>query len=311
MSPIKPSRYDELHDRYEKILTAKAGTRYERLAALVFKALDEQSVVIHDLKLAGTGKGVQHQIDVTIDQAGTQRRILLECKDFDLSGSKIGLGIARDFRSAIEDTGADEGWMVTCVGFTKDAAAYAKSKGIKLLVLRAFEDKDMEGRIQQINVGLKFIFPVNHDVTIAMDDPSQAEFARQLAAMGSTGGISIHDPVYVVSGDEREHINEFISRAMNAAVDLHNEDGCPEGVKRKFSAASDGKMIQVVDGPLIPFFGVLGTFEIGVAAHDFEVVSDRIAELLLKGFGSEDMIIFGDQLERFTIDAESGAAQIR
>jgi hypothetical protein len=47
------SRYDELHDRFFPILSSKEGTRYERLAAVVLKALDEKNVVIHDFKLRG------------------------------------------------------------------------------------------------------------------------------------------------------------------------------------------------------------------------------------------------------------------
>ncbi len=57
------SRYDELHDKYEAILTTKSGTRYERLAAMVFKALHECNVVIHDVSLTGESE-VPHQIDV-------------------------------------------------------------------------------------------------------------------------------------------------------------------------------------------------------------------------------------------------------
>jgi hypothetical protein len=37
------SRYDELHDKYDTILTTKSGTRYERLAAIVFKELEESA----------------------------------------------------------------------------------------------------------------------------------------------------------------------------------------------------------------------------------------------------------------------------
>lgn len=35
------SRYDGLHDRFDPIKTGKAGTRYERLAAMVLKAPDD------------------------------------------------------------------------------------------------------------------------------------------------------------------------------------------------------------------------------------------------------------------------------
>src|SRR5262249_1709328 len=64
------SRYDELHDKYHKILTTKAGTRYEQLAALVFKALQDKNAVIHDMELAGEDPEVKHQIDVTVEIAG-------------------------------------------------------------------------------------------------------------------------------------------------------------------------------------------------------------------------------------------------
>jgi restriction endonuclease Mrr len=75
--------------------------------------------------------------------------VLIECKDFDISGDKIGLDIIRNFRSVLEDTKADEGVVVTCNGFTTDAQKYA-AKGVKLLVLRAFERADMVGRIKTV-----------------------------------------------------------------------------------------------------------------------------------------------------------------
>jgi len=34
------SRYDKLHDQYHRLVSSKTGTRYERLAAVVFKKLD-------------------------------------------------------------------------------------------------------------------------------------------------------------------------------------------------------------------------------------------------------------------------------
>ena len=68
------SRYDALHDKYHQILTTKAGTRYERLAALVFKVLEDKNVVVHDLKLAGEDTDVKHQIDVSIESASVTKR---------------------------------------------------------------------------------------------------------------------------------------------------------------------------------------------------------------------------------------------
>ena len=131
MAKRKRSRYDELHDRYYSLLSEKAGTRYERLAAIVFRKLDTEGVVIHDLELRG-GSKVKHQIDVTIEKQGVKQRTLIECKDFDTSGKKVGLGIVRDFYGVFADLQPQKGWVVTCKGFTKPAIQYAQAKGIKL-----------------------------------------------------------------------------------------------------------------------------------------------------------------------------------
>jgi hypothetical protein len=72
------SRYDELHDRYSSLLSSKAGTRYERLAAMVFKSLDAANVVIHDLRLVGTSK-VKHHVKIT--SAGADRQASLRPSD--------------------------------------------------------------------------------------------------------------------------------------------------------------------------------------------------------------------------------------
>ena len=96
------TKYDELHDRYFSILSSKAGTRSERLAAFVFRSLHQMDVVIHDFKLVGNSK-VKHQIDVLIEANGRTRRVLVECKDFDNADKLVCLGIIRNFRTVVED----------------------------------------------------------------------------------------------------------------------------------------------------------------------------------------------------------------
>jgi hypothetical protein len=140
------SRYDDLLGRYHQIATTKQGIRYEILAAIVCKTLEEKGVVIHDVAVRGES-GVKHQIDVTIETAGKKRRCLIECKDFDTRSAKVGLGTVRNFESAVRDTAPDEAWIVTCIGFTRDALKFAKAKGITPVVMRLFEDSDLAGRI--------------------------------------------------------------------------------------------------------------------------------------------------------------------
>jgi hypothetical protein len=126
------SRYDELHDKYFALLSAKAGTRYERLAAMVFKILHASDAVVHDLRLV-RDSSVAHQIDVQLTVHGMRRRVVVECKDYDLSGDKVGLDIIRSFWAVVADTGADEGYIITCNAFTDDARRFAKAKNLKLV----------------------------------------------------------------------------------------------------------------------------------------------------------------------------------
>lgn len=163
------SRYDELHDKYDAILTTKSGTRYERLAAMVFKALEESTAVIHDVSLLGESD-VSHQIDVHVTIEGQSRRVLIECKDFDISGDKVGLPIVRNFWAVLDNTRANEGFIITCNGFTGDAAKYAKAKGIKLVVLRIHEEKDWEGYIKTVVVRLLALAPANPTMTVHVSD---------------------------------------------------------------------------------------------------------------------------------------------
>jgi hypothetical protein len=212
------SRYDELHDRYHTILTTKAGTRYERLAALVFKILEDRNIVIHDLKLVGDSS-VAHQIDVSIEVSGKRRRVIVECKDFDLSGESVGLDIVRNFRSVIEDTDADEGIVLTCTGYTRDARKFAKAKNVKLAVLREIQDEDLEGTIQKVVMNLHIQSDKNHATTVSMSQASHDQFAAECARLGIQGGIHRHHPVFFVRGTDRT----FFSREINERRASKNE----------------------------------------------------------------------------------------
>lgn len=303
-TPPHPSRYDELHDRYETLLSTKKGTRYERLAALVFKALDAQNAVIHDMKLVGDDPDVKHQIDVTINQAGTEKRILIECKDFDISGDKINLDIARSFRSVIEDTKADEGWMISCNGFTRDAQKYAKSKGIKLLILRIFEPKDMEGRVQRIVINLHAISATNIKIGVWTDSALQGELDGLLA-----GHTNTH-PVWLVGPEGRLQMSDVLSNAVNATLKA-DDPACVHGAILPFNVPVHDHFVQVGNGKTYPVRAIRGEFEVMIDTRSFDVTSKRIAELLLKGFGADDLIIFDDQLKGFTINPDTGEAVAR
>jgi len=294
------SRYDELHDRYHAALISKAGTRYERLAAVVFKILEEGNVVIHDLKLVGDSD-VKHQIDVSIEANGTRRRVIIECKDFDVSGDDVGLDILRSFRSVIEDTGADEGIVLTCNGYTRDARKYAKAKSIKLAVLRQAEPGDLAGIIQKVVIQMHV--QSNHDArtTISMPQASHDVFMAELQRAGISGGIHDYQPVYLVKGAEKMRFTEFISREVNGRRAEKQEDD-----RWRLVTPADGWSLQVDEGPLVPFDGIVTTFAVHTETIPIVVASNRIAELIVSGLGEDDIIIFDDQIRRYKINEETG-----
>jgi hypothetical protein len=295
------SRYDELHDRFFSILTSKEGTRYERLAAVVFKALHEQNVVIHDFRLRGDST-VKHQIDVLIEVGGVQKRVLIECKDFDKSGQVVGLGILRDFRSVVEDTKADEAFVLTCTGYTKPARKYAKAKGIKLAIMRIFEEKDWEGRIKEILVNLHFQVPPRIErVDLGFATPEeQSAFLDDAAAEGNPFPmVTRESAVYIVSNAEQVHVLEYLEREANKipaptspTLREINLDPALWKIRVGFHAPHAFNQFKIV----LQSFPVL--------TRQLKVGMDRVAELIFKGFGDDDIIIFADQLERAKIDSD-------
>jgi len=298
---VARSRYDELHDKYDAIITTKSGTRYERLTALAFKSLEEKNAVILDMSLLGD-TGVDHQIDVKVTVGGKDRHVLIECKDFDISGSKVGLEIVRNFWAVVDDTKADEAIIITCNGFTCNAAKYAKAKGIKLAILRGFMENDWAGRIQTIALKLMALFPANTQGKIFVrDETEQVNFAEAMSSLAFSGVIQSSDAVFFVNGHERIHFNKFLTVKINRAIltaDILD--------RLSMRVDSEGWKIDVAGYPLLNFDYIDVSFDVCKESMESVITSERVAELILSGVGEDDVIIFGDQIERHMIDPNTG-----
>lgn len=289
------SRYDELHDRFDPIKTGKAGTRYERLAAMVLKALNARDVVIHDMKLRGDST-VPHQIDVSIERDGVDRRVLVECKDFDLRGAKVDLDIVRSFRSVVEDVGVDEAIIVTCNGYTQPAETFAKAKGIKLAILRTFELEDREGRVQTIVIRMHVRGIVKLDVLqLRFDEVNLKRFDTELAAAGLNNACNPNTPLHFVKDGKAVQFNEFLHRRASddAGDDFEGE--------RKIRVLPDGWSLSVAGGTPIPFEVIDLLYVMADETEISEITSDRIAELILADLGDRDEIIYADQLTKHQV----------
>jgi hypothetical protein len=305
-SDMGRSSYDEMHDRFERISTTNAGTRYERLAALVFKCFDDRQIVIHDIKLLGD-TGVEHQIDVRIEVDGRPRHLLVECKDFDISGKNVGLDIVRNFWAVMDDTKPDEGIIISCNGFTEAATKYAKGKGIKLAVLRVFREADWENGIRIIDVLLNIFSANTARVDVHAGDEERRDRLRDdLAAVGIDFSCIAEEGrcVFLIENGEsrslaacvQERVNAFPKRAAGPA---------------EVTIQSEGLRLHVDNRVPIPIERIRITFNVSVTQQRMEIGSHKIAELLLEGFGDSDLVIFDDDLKRFTIDADTGEVRPR
>jgi hypothetical protein len=298
------SRYDELHDKYDSILTTKQGTRYERLAAIVFKILEDNNVVIHDVQLRGASD-VPHQIDVHIERDGRSRHLIIECKDFDISDNKVGLDIVRNFWAVAADTTVDEALILACTGFTADAAKFAKAKGIKLAVLRIFEDADWEGRFRTIDVNIIALTRKNWSMSINVaSEEARRDLAIATRSFNREDVLTYVDPVFMVKGEYREPLTTFID---DCSRDKERNERLPSASdKVTLRIRSDGWRLEINNHSPISFNSIDVSYEMGRIKSRISVTSKRVAELLVSGLGEADIVIFDDQLERHKIDAATG-----
>ena len=159
----------------------------------------------------------------------------------------------------------------------------------------------MDGRIEKIVVGVIIQQPANPKASVVIGEDQHPRYAAELAAIGVTGGVRNTDHVFFVRGGERQQFNEFLTARMNDAI-------APAGPQViSIAIPADGWEIQVNQNAPIPFTGIIVNFDVDEGRHSIEFTSQRIAELVLSGFGASDIIIFGDQLERHSIDPNTGA----
>jgi hypothetical protein len=300
------SRYDDLFETYQEFLETKKGTKYEMLAALVFKLLDKKNTVIHDLRLIGES-GTRSQIDVQIEECGIKRKILIECKDYDISGDSVGIKIIRKFRSVMEDIKPDEGIVITCNGFTRDAKKYAKHYGIKLAVLREFREEDKEGRILAFDVHITMKSWTNPRPFIGFrKEQDLIKWQSDLSNAGiEPDEVFRTDKIIIKVSQGSFILNEFMDDVLN---------GYPKETAGhvKYNIPVDGGSIEIDGRGEIPIGGL--TIDFDIIHKDFfhEMVSDKVATLILEPLGVNDDIVFcGEDIERYKIDPESGEVKHR
>lgn len=290
------SNMDLIYDRHVVEEKLKNGTKYEKLAAIVYKVLEHDSVVIHDLRLSGVGKNTKHQIDVVIEKSNMKKRVLIECKDY---STTVGISVIRDFYGAVHQLKPDEAIVVTTHGFTREAINFAEDENIKLVVLREFDDSDWEGRIKEIHLSIN-ILAITTPI-ISMIPANDTEMEKAIGARKNENRfqeISTQENYfYDNTGQKLETYQEVISSVVNSLERKVDEETQGEHL---FDNIKYVKMSN-------DLIGVKG-FNCSFKSHNIEEqsvigIGEKIGLLLLKYIdGSEQKIIFDTDLSKWTFE---------
>lgn len=299
MSIKRLSTYDQIFDKYFKKDIRKSGTKYEILASMVIKHLTGAGKVIHNIRLIGAST-VKHQIDVLFEDNGVKKRVLIECKDFDISVELVGLGIVRDFSAIVDDIKPDQSLIFTCNDFTSGAQKFAKHKNIKLAILREFTEEDKEGRIQKIILRFHIQSLTNPRVETAIEKQHYPKLQEDLEAEKLNPTILWKEqPLFLNTPEGRFQINNYIEKIWNKHP--RDKEG-PVTLRHKL----DNSTIEVANRGGVPILGLLLHFEVVHDTEIQEIVSDKIAELILEGFDNKDIIIFDKDIRKYDIDGDTG-----
>jgi hypothetical protein len=300
------SGVDVVYDRNIAEDKLKAGTKYERLAALVFKVLNTKDHVAHDLRLRGDGKRTVHQIDVTIESEGRRGHVLVECRDYE--SDKIDQDQVRAFFGAVSQLQPATGVMLTTVGYTKGALTFAEDENILLAKLRTFEDSDWDGRVRKIQLTTRLSHAGEPEVSWLFADIPAAQLAQ-----GQMLDREVVDPsvatYYDADGSPAGTLNELIAPWYEAVQKRVPLDGTPELLGRE---EFDSPIWIKVGEHLLEVQG----FRWRVAIHTAESTTSigtgkAIAELVLSTVdGSWDRVITDLQLREWTF-GEAGVVTPR
>lgn len=297
---VDKSKYAQIYESICPSNIIKSGTRYERLVAIVLKILNSQDVVIHDLKLIGESE-VKHQIDVTIIVNSELKHVLIECKDFDVSGDNVGLSVIRDFWGVVDDIHPTEAIVITCNGFSKYAMKYAKSKNIKLAILRECTNKDLENRVTKISVTMRLLHTTDPVIHLHLRvQESIAKLTNDLKSYKlNISKISVDTPVYLKINNNRIQIMDYIQNCINDYPKLNHETVT-------LNIDLTGSTIEVGNRGEIQIFGIDIKFDVRHSEEFFEITSNKVATLLLSYLDDSDLIIFEDELIKMRINDSTG-----
>lgn len=159
--------YKNMDDCFKSIfgfMPKKRGTGFEMLTGAVLKILNCSQEIKHDIKINGKYSDTPYQIDNYVEDKNNNINIFVEVKDYTERNGSVDQEDILKLLGALSDLEIDEGILTTATKFTKPVKKIAQStsknpnaKKITLYTIRPSIDKDLNGRILQINLVLNII----------------------------------------------------------------------------------------------------------------------------------------------------------
>lgn len=234
------SAADELHERIFDFVPPKAGTAYERLAAVVLADLGWESVR-HEARLRPEGRRAEQRLDVIATHPdGSVRRLLVECKDWN---REVGKGTMDALVGVRDQAGFDAAMAVTTEGFTAGAVDVAADEDIAMVLLREVRPDE------HFVMGFKLeIFPVgSHWSNVQMLVSSDVSAVDE----GQGGGMSTADHLFYPDGSPAETLGEVLESQSG---------GLEEGVFERQVQFERGRLAPMIAGqPPVPIVGIRWT----------------------------------------------------
>lgn len=107
-------------------------------------------------------------------------------------------------------------------------------------------------------------------------------------------------PIYLVSDTDRTKFIDYVNREVPRQRSAAPDSPVTEEVVLMVSGAD--LRLQIEYGETISFEKLtIRATTFGLITQTLEISNDRIAELILKGFGPDDIVIFEDQLKKLTV----------
>jgi hypothetical protein len=278
---------DLVYDRLVADEKLKTGSKYERLAALIYKVMLANADVVHHVILRAGDKEAKHEIDVSVTVGGQPRMLLIECRD---RGRKVTIGEVRDFHGKLHQLQPDAGVMLSPAGFTRGAVAFAKDEGIELAVFRPVSSDDSWVETVKIEMHLS----VPGLPTISDVEWVDGEGARLAAVLGGRSiSLDVYSDVLAADGQPRGLLRELMEEAMKSAM--------PSG----FGAAHIEDEMRFDPPVQIAFSGMYAgvrglrfNFDVEEALQTMTVSASGVAEMLLHrvtGAGAGGGRVFFDE----------------